>query len=99
MSKFGELVNSEIPILIDFYSNWNENQEKEAVSLLKKVANILGEKAKVIKIDIEKNETLAKALRIKNNPTFIIYKDSEMKWRKSGKQDATSLISMVEQFL
>ncbi|HIP47881.1 MAG TPA: thioredoxin [Lutibacter sp.] len=99
MSKFGELVNSEIPILIDFYSNWDEDQEDEAVALLKEVAIALEDTAKVIKIDTEKNETLAKALRIKNNPTFIIYKNSDMKWRQSGKQDAASLISMVEQFL
>lgn len=98
MSKFGELVNSEIPVLIVFYSDWDETQETEAISLLKEVAKELGEKAKVIKIDIEKNETLAKALRIKNNPTFIIYKNSDMKWRQSGKQDAASLVSMVEQF-
>lgn len=99
MSKFGELVNSEIPVLIDFYSNWDEAQEDEATALLKKVAVALGDAAKVIKIDTVKNGTLAKALRIKNNPTFIIYKNSDMKWRQSGKQDAASLINMVVQFL
>ncbi len=99
MSKFGDLVNSEIPILIDFYSDWDEAQEDQAIATLKEVALSLGDKAKVIKIDIDKNETLAKALRIKSNPTFIIYKSSEMKWRQSGEQDATSLIDMVLQFV
>lgn len=99
MSKFGELVNSEIPILIDFYSNWDETQEKEAVIHLKEVAEALGDRAKVIKIDTGKNEILAKALRIKTNPTYIIYKNSDMKWRQSGKQDAASLIAMLEEFL
>ena len=99
MSKFGELVNSEIPILIDFYSNRDESQENEAVALLKEVAVALGDSAKVVKIDAEKNKTLAKALRIRNNPTFIIYKNSDMKWRQSGKQDAQSLVGMVQQFI
>jgi thioredoxin 1 len=63
------------------------------------VAAALGDKAKVIKIDIEKNETLANALRIKGNPTFIIYKGGEMKWRQSGDQDANTLISLVQQYL
>ncbi len=99
MSKFGDLVKSEVPILIDFYSNWDESQENKAVATLKKVAIALGEKAKIIKIDVEKNEILAKALRIKSNPTYIIYKSSEMKWRQSGDQDATALIDMVEQFV
>ena len=68
-------------------------------SVLRDVAAALGDKAKVIKIDIEKNETLANALRIKGNPTFIIYKDGEMKWRQSGDQDANTLISLVQQYV
>ena len=99
MSKFGELVNSEIPILIDFYSDWDVSKEYQVLETLREVALALGDKAKVIKIDVEKNEVLAKALRIKSNPTFIIYKSSEMKWRQSGEQDATSLIDMVLQFV
>jgi thioredoxin 1 len=39
------------------------------------------------------------ALRIKENPTFIIYKNSEMKWRQSGEQDAATLIDLVEQYI
>jgi thioredoxin 1 len=42
---------------------------------------------------------LANALRIKGNPTFIIYKDGEMKWRQSGDQDANTLISLVQEYL
>jgi thioredoxin 1 len=99
MSKFGELVNSSIPVLIDFYSNWDETQEEQALSVLKEVAIALGDKAKVVKIDIGKNETLAKALRIKNDPTFIIYKETEMKWRQSGNLDANSLIETLTQFV
>ncbi len=98
MTKFGELISSEIPVLIDFYAEWEEESE-DLHAVLRDVAAALGDKAKVIKIDIEKNETLANALRIKGNPTFIIYKDGEMKWRQSGDQDANSLISLVQQYV
>ena len=98
MTKFGELIGSDIPVLIDFFTDWEENTN-ELHSTLRDVAAALGDKAKVIKIDIEKNETLANALRIKGNPTFIIYKDGEMKWRQSGTQDANTLISLVEQYV
>lgn len=99
MSKFGDIVNSDIPVLINFHAQWDENSETEATILLRQVAAALGDKARVVKIDIEKNETLATALRIKANPTFIIYKNSEMKWRQSGEQDANTLISLVEQYV
>ena len=98
MTKFGELIGSDIPVLIDFFTDWEEDTN-ELHSTLRDVAAALGDKAKVIKIDIEKNETLANALRIKGNPTFIIYKDGEMKWRQSGTQDANTLISLVEQYV
>lgn len=99
MSKFGEIINSEIPVLIDFHANWDENSASETNTILKQVAAKLGKKARVIKIDIDQNETLVQALRIKENPTFIIYKNSEMKWRQSGAQNADTLIGLVEQYI
>lgn len=98
MAKFGEIINSNKPTLIDFYADWNENNVN-LHRVLRDVAAALGDKAKVIKIDIDKNEILANALRIKGNPTFIIYKNGEMKWRQSGEQDANTLISLVQQYV
>jgi len=97
MAKFGELISSEIPVLIDFYEDLAEGTTDFHV-ILRNVAAALGDRAKVIKIDIDKNEELVNALRIKENPTFLIYKEGEMKWRQTGGQDADTLISLVEQY-
>ena len=99
MAKFGELISSDIPVLIDFYADWTVEATSSVHTILRDVAAALGDKAKVIKIDVEKNETLASALRIKGNPTFIIYKEGEMKWRQTGEQDANTLINLVEQYV
>lgn len=100
MAKFGELIGSDIPVLIDFYADWAETEAvNDSHIILRDVAAALGDKAKVIKIDVDKNEVLANALRIKGNPTFIIYKEGEMKWRQTGEQDAETLISLVEQYV
>ena len=98
MAKFGELIGSDIPVLIDFFADWEEDSNN-LHSILRDVAAALGDKAKVIKIDIEKNEILANALRVKGNPTFIIYKDGEMKWRQSGVQDANTLINRIKKYV
>jgi thioredoxin 1 len=97
MTKFGELINVKMPVLIDFYFDWNE--EENNLDTLKDVAAALGDKAKVIKIDIKKNEILADTLRVKGNPTFMIYKNGEMKWRQTGEQDANTLIGLVQQYV
>lgn len=97
MAKFGDLISVEKPVLIDFYSDWNDGENP--VDTLRDVAVALGDRAKVIKIDIKKNETLADALRVKGNPTFMIYKNGEMKWRQTGFQDATTLIGLVQKYI
>ncbi|CAA0150213.1 thioredoxin family protein [Tenacibaculum maritimum] len=97
MTKFGELISLEKPVLIDFYFDWEE--ASDSLDTLKNVAAALGDKAKVIKIDIKQNEVLADALRVKGNPTFIIYKKGEMKWRQTGEQDANTLIGLVQQYV
>jgi len=68
-------------------------------SVLKDVAAALGDKGKVIKIDIDKNQKLSEALRVKVLPTLMIYKFSEMVWRQSGEQDANTLISLLQDHL
>ncbi len=96
MSKFGELINARIPVLIDFYTDWSE----PSVSMhpvIRDVAAALGDKAKVIKIDVDKNKELADALRIKGLPTLMIYKDGKMVWRQSGELDANTIISLVQE--
>ncbi|MFP9099890.1 thioredoxin family protein [Flavobacterium sp. RHBU_24] len=96
MSKFGELINSPVPVLIDFYTEWNE----PSVSMhpvIRDVAAALGDRAKVIKIDVDKNQELADALRIKGLPTLMIYKDGQMVWRQSGELDANTIIGLVRE--
>ena len=97
MTKFGELISVEKPVLIDFYQDWDDVQN--TVDTLRDVAAALGDRAKVIKIDIKQNETLADALRVKGNPTFMIYKSGEMKWRQTGFQDANTLIGLVQKYV
>lgn len=98
MSKFGELIDVNIPVLLDFYTEWND-QSTAMHPILRDVAAALGDKAKVIKIDVEKNQELAEALRVKTLPTLIIYKDGEMKWRQSGEQDANTLIGIIQEYI
>ena len=98
MSKFGELIETRVPVLLDFYAEWDDAC-KGMHPVLRDVAAALGDKAKVIKIDVEKNNELAEALRVKGLPTLMIYKNGEMKWRQSGEQDANTLIGLVKEYV
>lgn len=98
MTKFGELIENPNPVLLDFYAEWDETSA-EMNEVLRNVAAALGDKAKVIKIDVDKNQEIAEALRVKGLPTLMIYKNGEMKWRQSGAQDANTLIGLMGEYL
>ena len=98
MSNFGELIDGEKPILLVFYEGV-ENEDDGIHRILNDVAAAVGDKGKVIKLDISKNPKLVEALRVKAAPTFTIYKSSEMVWRQSGEQDANTLIGLVSEYL
>jgi thioredoxin 1 len=98
MSKFGDLIDAQIPVLLDFFTDWSE-PSTAMHPVLNDVAAALGDRAKVIKIDVEKNQELAEALRVKGLPTLMIYKGGEMKWRQSGEQDANTLIGLLQEYI
>ncbi|UNY99283.1 thioredoxin family protein [Zhouia spongiae] len=98
MSKFGELIETNIPVLLDFYTDWNDSSTAMH-PVLRDVAAALGDRAKVIKINVDKNKELAEALRVKGLPTLMIYKKGEMVWRQSGEQDANTLIGILQEYI
>ena len=98
MSKFGDLIGLDIPILLDFYTE--DNYSSSVMHpVLRDVAAAIGDKGKVIKINVDKNNELAEALRVKMLPTLMIYKGGDMVWRQSGEQDAKTLISIIKDFI
>ena len=79
MSKFGDIIDAKIPILLNFYSDLDEtSMEMHAVL---RTLGAMGDNGKVIKIDIEKNPKLSEALHVRGLPT-LIYKGGEMVWRQ-----------------
>jgi len=96
MAKFGSLITKEIPVLIEFYLLVTAQDDSKPI--LQTVAAALGDKANVIRINIDDNTALAKALRVKTNPTYMIYKSGEMLWRQSESHDANTLINAVSNY-
>ncbi len=97
MSKFNELINSKKPVLVDFFAEWC-GPCKMMQPILKEVKSQLGDDATVLKIDIDKNPSVANAYSIQGVPTLMIFKEGQIKWRQSGVRQANELISLVKQY-
>jgi thioredoxin 1 len=97
MSKFNELINSEKPVLVDFFAEWCAPC-KMMPPILKDVKSQLGDDIKVLKIDIDKNPAVANAYSIQGVPTLMIFKEGQIKWRQSGVRQANELVSLMKQY-
>jgi thioredoxin 1 len=94
-SKFNELLNSETPVLIDFFAEWC-GPCKMLAPILKEVKEELGEKIKIIKIDVDKNQQLATKYQVRGVPTMLLFKKGKQVWRQSGVVQKNDIINSIK---
>lgn len=94
MSKFFEIIKQDKPVLIDFYATWC-GPCKMMSPILADVKNELGEKITIIKVDVDKNQSLATKFQIRGVPTLVLYKNNQMVWRQSGVIQKNELVNII----
>lgn len=92
--KFESIINSEQPVLIDFFAEWCGPCKTQS-PILREIASELGEKVKVIKIDVDKNPQLAMKYSIQGVPTLMIFKHGQQVFRQSGMMTKPQIYSAL----
>lgn len=94
MSSFNEIIQQNKPVLIDFYAEWC-GPCKMMSPILSEVKSSLGEKVSIIKIDVDKNQSLAAKYQVRGVPTLMLFKNGQQLWRQSGVIQKNDLIALI----
>ena len=95
--SFNDLVNGDKPVLVDFTATWC-GPCKMMQPILQELANRIGDKASIIKIDVDKNQALAQSFQIQGVPTLMVFKHGKVQWRQSGVMNANQLEQVINQY-
>lgn len=93
---FTDIINGDTPILVDFFAEWC-GPCKTMSPILKDFASQMGDRVRVIKIDVDKSPSTAQTYRIQGVPTLILFKNGKILWRQSGVVQKNQLVTLINQ--
>jgi len=97
-ANFNDLIHSDSPVLVDFHAEWCGPCKMQA-PILKQVAAELHGKARIIKVDVDKNQELASRYQVRGVPTLLLFKNGQIVWKTSGVVDKQQLLIQLQKAL
>lgn len=95
--KFQDLINSERPVLIDFFATWCAPCKVQS-SVLTTVKENIGDAARIVKIDVDQYPAIASEYGVRGVPTLAVFRNGEMLWKESGIHDVNTLTQLLTNF-
>lgn len=95
-SNFNAIIKGDVPVLVDFYADWC-GPCKMLSPILKEVKDEMGDKVKIVKVDVDKNTELAARYQVRGVPTMILFKYGQQLWRQSGVLPRQQLLQILAQ--
>lgn len=97
MENFSDIINGEQITLVDFFATWC-GPCKMMHPVLEQLKEEMGDSIRIVKLDVDKNESLSMTYRIQSVPTLMLFRKGEMLWRQSGALRLNDLVNIINQF-
>jgi thioredoxin 1 len=98
MESFTDIINSDKPTLVDFFATWC-GPCKAMTPVMDQLKKEVGESARILKIDVDKNQSLAAKFQVRGVPTFVIFKSGKVVWRQSGGMSMQTFINELKKHI
>jgi thioredoxin 1 len=92
--SFNDIIQSDKPVLVDFFATWCGPCKYQG-PILEELATAIGDEARIIKIDIDRNQAVAAKYNVRSVPTLMIFKNGEVKWKEAGVKEKEQLIQLL----
>ena len=96
--RFINIINSERPVLVDFYADWCAPC-KMMPPILKEVKEEFKDSIRIIKVNVDHNPKIASKFQIQSIPTLLIFQNGEIRWKGMGVQSVSILSSKIKQLI
>ncbi len=96
--SFAEIINGEKPVLVDFSAEWC-GPCKLMKPILEELHERMGDKVRILKIDIDKSPSISETLQIQSVPTLVLFQNGKTLWRKSGVLQALLLEKIIAPYV
>ncbi len=98
METFKDVISSDKLVLVDFFATWC-GPCKMMHPILDQVKEVLGDRIRIIKIDVDKYGDTSGQYQVQSVPTLMLFRKGEVLWRTSGAIPKSELLTAINSFL